>query len=434
MPISRQVLGMNARNFLYIRKFNPPSAKRIADDKLETKKLFLSHDIQTTRLIHIFETRDSIRDFSWQLPEEGFVVKPARGYGGEGIIVFKQWSNGVGLSVSGQEYTIKQLESHILDIFEGVYSLQSLPDKAYIEERINPHPFFKKFAPIGLPDIRVIVFNKVPIMSMVRLPTEESKGKANLHLGAIAAGVDIRTGITNHAIHRDKAITFIPGTKIKARGIKIPDWERVLYLAVKTQSVCGLGYVGVDLVLDADNGSMVLEINARPGLSIQNANLASLRSRLERVEHLQISSIERGIEVSQSLFAEEFSEKVEIRPKVLGVVEPITIIHNGIERTVDAKLDTGAFRTSLDEDLARELDIPILPKKIFIQSASGQQYRPAVKIVYVLAGRRISTVATIAKRSHLTYPIIIGRRDLRGFYVDPTNDRNFEDSTDENLT
>lgn len=432
MPISKGVLGMNARNFLYIRKFNPLSAKRVADDKLETKKLLLAHDIQTTRLIHVFEARDKVRDFSWQLPEDGFVVKPARGFGGEGIIVFKKWMGRHGVSVSNQEYTIKQLESHILDIFEGVYSLQSLPDVAYIEERIDPHSFFKKYAPIGLPDIRVIVFNGVPVMAMMRLPTEESKGKANLHMGAIACGVDIRTGITNHAIYKDKEIVFIPGTKIKARGIKIPYWDEILTLATKTQQASKLGYVGVDLVLDAESGPMVLEINARPGLSIQNANLSSLRSRLERVEHLKISSIERGIEVSKSLFAEGFSEKVDIRPRVLGVIEPIVLHHNGIERSVDAKLDTGAFRTSLDEDLAQELGIPILPKKIFIQSASGQQNRPAVKITFELSGKKITTVATVAKRSHLAYPIIIGRRDMKGIYVDPGKDNNFEESTDEN--
>ena len=33
-----------------------------------------------------------------------------------------------------------------------------------------------------------------------------------------------------------------------------------------------LGYVGVDIVLDANYGPMVLEANARPGLNIQIAN------------------------------------------------------------------------------------------------------------------------------------------------------------------
>lgn len=431
MPISKGVLGMNARNYLYIRRFNPPSAKRVADDKLKTKKMLIAHEIPTSNLFHTFETRDSIRNFSWRPPADGFVVKPARGYGGEGIIVFNSWDKGQGETVSGQVYTLKQLESHLLDIFEGVYSLQSLPDFAFVEERITPHAFFKKYSPIGLPDIRVIVFNKVPVMAMLRLPTEESRGKANLHLGAVAAGVDLRTGITNHAIHKDKPIIFLPGTKIKARGIKIPDWDDVLFLAAKTAKASRLGYVGVDLVFDANKGPMVLEMNARPGLSIQNANLASLRPRLERIEHLEIGSIERGVEVAKSLFADDFSDKVQIRPKVLRVIEQITLSHEGNERVIEAKLDTGAFRTSLDEELAKELGIPLLPKKIFVQSASGQSYRPAVKITFSLAGKKVTTTATIADRSHMSYPIIIGRRDLKGFYVDPASDSNPEEKIEE---
>lgn len=417
---------MNARNYLYIRKYNKPSAKRIADDKLQTKKLLLAHEIPTSNLLYAFETRDSIRNFSWRPPKEGFVVKPARGYGGEGIIVFESWEKGQGVTVSGQIYTLKQLESHLLDISEGVHSLQGLPDFAFAEEKITPHPFFRKYSPIGLPDIRVIVFNTVPVMAMLRLPNEESGGKANLHLGAVAAGIDLRTGITNHAIHKDKQINFLPGTKIKARGIKIPMWDEVLLLAARTAKASRLGYVGADLVFDSEKGPLVLEVNARPGLSIQNANLASLRSRLERIESLEIGSTERGVEVAKSLFAEDFSDKVQIKPKILGVIEPITLVHNQNERQLEAKLDTGAFRTSLDEDLARELEIPIMPKKIFVQSASGQSYRPAVKITFLLAGKRITTTATIADRSHMNYPIIIGRRDLKGFYVDPMSDGNDE--------
>src|SRR6266567_1008547 len=157
MAVSKSVLGMNARNFLYIRPFNKPSAKNVADDKLETKKVLLENNIPSPELLATFYTRKSVRNFDWDLPENGFVIKPARGYGGSGIIAFKRWQNGVGTTVSGQEYTIKQLESHIFNILDGAFSLQYLPDKAFIEERIVQSPFFKKIATVGLTDIRVIV-------------------------------------------------------------------------------------------------------------------------------------------------------------------------------------------------------------------------------------------------------------------------------------
>lgn len=410
---------MNARNFLYVNKFNKSQFKRLADNKLETKKLFLRTDIPTSRILKSFSTRNSVREFDWNLPQNGFVIKPARGFGGEGILVFKKWENGIGTTSSGREFNIKQIKSHILDIFDGIYSLQSLPDQAYIEERITPSSFFARLSPLGLTDIRVIVFNKIPVMAMLRLPTAASGGKANLHQGALGIGVGIRTGITTFALSKHIPKKFIPDTKIKAAGIKIPDWEDILLLASNAQNASGLGYAGVDIVVDKNRGPMVLEINARPGLEIQNVNRASLRERLERVEELPVVSCERGVEIARSVFAENFLDKVVSETKVLSVIEPITILTNAGPYDLQAKLDTGAFRTSIDASLVNQLNLPLLNEQFKAVSATGEQMRPGVKLEFILGGKKISTIASVAQRSHLQYPIIIGRRDLKGFYVNP---------------
>lgn len=421
MSISKQILGMNARNYLYIARYNKNSAKIRADDKLQTKKTLLGSNIPTSEIIHSFATRKGIKNYSWHLPEEGFVIKPARGFGGEGILVFKNWDNTAqtGITISGENYTLKELQSHILDIFDGIYSLQTLPDKAYIEKKITPNAFFKKLAPLGLPDIRVIVFNKVPVMAMLRLPTAESHGKANLHQGAIGVGIGMRTGITKHAVFKGKALKFIPGTKIKASGIRIPDWTDILQLSSKAQTSSGLGYAGVDIVLDEKKGPLVLEINARPGLEIQNANLSSLRTRLEMVENLKVPTPERGVEIARSLFAEDFADKVKEERKVLSVIEPVLITNNGVSREYLAKLDTGAYKTSIDISIVKELNLQEVNEKIFVTSASGQSIRPAVKLELRLGGKKISTIASVADRSKLQFPLIVGRTDLKGFYVNP---------------
>ena len=422
MAVSKKVLGMNARNFLYIRKYNPPSAKQLADDKLETKKLLIAHNIPTSKLLAEFYDRNDVKKFDWKnLPQTGFVIKPARGYGGDGIVVFKSWDGEKGVSVSGEEYSIKNLENHILDILEGSFSMKSLPDRAFIEELITPHPFFKRIAAIGLPDIRIIVFNKVPIMSLVRLPTQESKGKANQTLGAIGIGVDIRTGITTYAtVHKKEFISRVPGSKIKARGIKIPEWDKILLMATKTQSVCGLGLAGVDVVFDGKSGPLILEVNARPGLSLQIANKASLRTRLERIENMDVPNIERGVEIAKSLFAEGFAEKVQITPKIINSVETVLLKGKNRDLVIEAKVDTGAFRSSIDSGIARELDLEKNDKKIFVRSASGEHERESVNLIFEVAGKKIKTIASLANRSHLTYPMIIGRRDLKGFLVNPS--------------
>lgn len=434
MAVSKDILGMNARNFLYIRKYNKPSAKRLADDKLATKRRLLRNDIQTAKLLASFYNRNDILEFEWNLPKEGFVIKPARGFGGQGILVMRSWDGEKGISISGKEYTVKQLQSHLFDLLDGAYSLQYLPDKAFIEELITPHPFFKKFAAVGLPDIRVVVFNHIPVMSYMRLPTKESEGKANQSAGALGIGIDLRTGITTYATaHKTHFITYIPGTKIKIGGIKIPQWDEILLLAVKTQTVSKLGYAGVDIAFDAAKGPMVLEVNARPGLSIQLSNKTSLRTRLERVEDMKIATAERGVQVAKSLFAEEFSERVTEPEKILTVIEPITIKYQGQTKTLLAKLDTGAFRSSIDKALVAELGLTKTSKKVYVKSASGQHYRPTVALSFTLAGKKINTIASVVDRSHLKYQIIIGRLDLKGFTINPVITQGEEEDTLEDV-
>lgn len=431
MPVSRDILGMNARNFLYIRKYNSNEAKKVADDKLLMKSVLIQNGIKTPNLLTIFYDRDTIMKYEWEdLPERGFVIKPARGYAGSGILPVKKWENSIATVANGQTYTTKQLESHILDILEGAYSLKYLPDNAFIEERLRPHPFFKKLTGFGIPDIRVIVFNGIPVMAMMRLSTEESQGKANLHQGAIGFGIDIRTGITTNAILYDQRITIIPNTKIKTRGIKIPDWEEVLLLAAKAQKITGLGYAGIDIVFDGNEGPMVLEVNARPGLSIQNANKDSLRSRLERVENIITPTAERGVEIAKNLFTEYFSEKVSISPKILTIIQNVTFYRSGEPITVKAKIDTGAFRTSIDRNFAELLGLQPLAEKVYVKSASGESFRSTTKVSFILGGKKINTVASIVDRSNLKYPIIVGHRDLKDFLIKPVNDQPYDPEDD----
>src|SRR5258708_15324554 len=180
MAVSKDVLGMNARNFLYIRRYNKPKARQIADDKLMTKEKLLRNDISTAKLFASFYNRKDILKFDWSsLPREGFVIKPARGYGGQGILPVKSWDGKKAVAVNGKEYTIKQIESMLFDILDGAYSLQYLTDKAFIDERILLDPFFKSIVPLELPDHLVVVFIRIPFMAYIRLPTNASAGQSH---------------------------------------------------------------------------------------------------------------------------------------------------------------------------------------------------------------------------------------------------------------
>jgi len=422
-----ELLGINARNKLFSYVYNSAKGKNIAASKLKTKKFLKAAGVPVPEVYAKFKNIDEIWDFDWNRLPSSFALKPNQGLGGEGIIVVKRKAkDGNGwITTQKKRVTVDDLKLHATDIIEGAYSMDNEPDIAYVEEYVGRHKAFRKYAYRGTPDIRVIVFNRVPVMAMLRLPTRESGGRANLHQGAIGVGVDIATGITTRAIWHGDLIKFKPGTKRKLHGIKIPQWDKILETAVKAQEACFLGYVGVDVVLHPERGPVVLEINSQPGLSIQMANGVGLKRRLEKVEDLKIRDASHGIKVAKALFAERFSDRVRAEEglKIVKVFEEIKIKSaSGKVVLIPAKIDTGAWRSSIDKSLAEKLGLldekNILWRKK-VKSALGEDYRPIINLTFWLAGRKITTPAFVSKRSSLKFPVIIGRRSLSGILVDP---------------
>ena len=421
MPVSSSMLGMNARNYLYIRKLNRRRQKLVADDKLLTKKRLLKADVPTNAILATFNSLQDVRDFDWTSLPKDFAVKPAHGYGGRGIVIVRKWDGQKGVREKELPLTVEDMERIVFGALDGEHSLNNLPDSVFIEDRIKPLTFFKKYTSKGVPDIRVIVCSGVPVMAMMRLPTIYSDGKANLHLGALGVGIDMRTGITTYGVVGTQPVMYIPGTKIKVRGIRIPSWDKILEISVKSQLTSKLGFCGVDIVIDNDLGPLILEINARPGLGIQIANQASLRTRLERIADLKVQTVQRGVELSKKLFAEESLETVDEQTAILGVIEKVTIYGNdNKKKTVRAKVDTGAYRTSIDSDLVEELGLDPHGTFVRVRSGSGRQKRRTVKLRFKLHGKEMETIATYTPRGHLRFPVIIGRKDMKGFLVDPT--------------
>jgi alpha-L-glutamate ligase-like protein len=419
------VLGLNARNRLFLSS-NKKEGRKIADSKLLTKRLLRKNHLPTPAVLAIFRTPREIMDFSWETLPDNFVLKPSKGFGGQGVMMIKRKAKWAGewYLMDGRLVTIQDLRFHALEILSGRFSLHNGSDVAFIEERIKIQKIFAKYVWHGAPDIRVVVFNKVPVAAMLRLPTRESQGKSNLHQGAIGVGLDLATGITTHGVLDGRFIKFIPETKRKINGLKIPNWSKILSLAVRVQeAIPTLGYLGVDIVLDKNRGPMVLEINARPGLEIQNANFSPLKKRLERVEGLEVKDAEHGVLIAKSLFSERFADRVmaEEGIKTIKVWENAKIISaKGEKIEVKAKIDTGAWRTSLDKELAEKLGIlkngNILWTKTY-KSSLGEEKRPVINLTFYLAGRKIETIANVAARKNLRTPLIIGRRDLDGFLI-----------------
>jgi len=278
------VLGMNDRNASFILDSNPRARYPLADDKVLTKRLALAHKIPTPALYHVVEHHGDIKGFEGKLNEhKEFALKPSRGSGGNGIVLIKDRIKGGFVKQSGEVIPHADFIYHISGILSGIYSLGGHEDKAIFEALIYPDPVFAAVTYGGVPDIRIIVFRGVPVMGMVRLPTKASDGKANLHQGAIGAGIEIKSGQTLTAVHRSKVITHHPDTGNPVSGIQVPDWRKMLHMAAQVYEMTGLGYMGIDLIIDKERGPLLLELNARPGLAIQLANRVGLRGRLEKV-------------------------------------------------------------------------------------------------------------------------------------------------------
>ncbi len=422
---SRYILGMNARILSYMRPSNSLRAIRIADNKLLAKKILRKNGLPVLQTYSIIRGIQELKNFNWTDLPNSFTLKPNRGLGGEGILIVyarrKKYPH-PWIKADKKIITINDLENHILNILEGTYSTTGLPDVAFFEERIKLLKLFKPYTYRGIPDIRIIVYNSVPAMAEFRLPTKESGGKSNLHLGGIGVGVDMGTGVTTSAIQNDRLIEYTPEKKLPLRGIQIPGWKEILRLAIHAQQTTKIGFMGIDIAIDREKGPIILELNTRPGLSVQIANLFPLDERLKRVKGLKVKTITKGVKIAQDLFGGEIEEELEeiSGRKVIGINEPIEILDfEENRRPVMAKVDTGAYRTTICSNLAKELDIDKTINHKKVRGALGAKERPIINLSFYMDKRLVTTEAFVADRSEMKYDIIVGRRDLKRFLVDP---------------
>lgn len=168
---------------------------------------------------------------------------------------------------------------------------------------------------------------------------------------------------------------------------------------------------------------MILELTARPGLGIQIANRAGLQKRLERVEGLEQAGKGKGIQISRALFAESFADRVLAKrgAKIIGVHELVKVKDaHGKKLEILAKVDTGAFRSSIDRKLAKSLGLlrkgNILWQNYYYSSL-GRERRPVIELTYWLSGRRVKTAISVSDRSKFREKLLIGRKDLKTFLV-----------------
>ena len=302
----RGVLGINARNAEYTLPCNPRNRYPLVDDKILTKQLAALAGVAVPETYGVIEIQQQVSGLPRLLARyHDFVVKPARGSQGDGILVVTDRIHDRYRVADGTLLDDHEMGFHVSNILSGVYSLGAQADKALIEYRVKLDPVFEGISYRGVPDVRIIVYRGLPIMAMVRLPTRVSGGKANLHQGAIGTGVDMATGKTLTAVWRTDIVSEHPDTGNPVSGIQIPHWDMLLDRAARSYELTGLGYQGIDIVLDREKGPLILELNARPGLAIQIANQAGLGARLEMAKRAlpKLQSVADRVAFARERFA-----------------------------------------------------------------------------------------------------------------------------------
>ncbi len=279
------ILGMNRRNAECILDHNPRALFPVVDDKLRMRDLCVRIGVPTPQVYGHIAVHAMLRNLGRLLGDrDDFVIKPNRGSAGRGVLVIVGKSGDDYVRHNGERLRLDQVRQHLSDILSGMYSLGGRPDQAILQQRVRLHPDFEPIAYKGIPDIRVILYRNEPAMAMLRLPTRASNGRANLHQGGIGTGVDLDTGVTNHAVLRNRFVERHPDTGVPVVGMQVPYWPEVLDMSRGVAREVGLGYIGVDIVVDAAEGPMLLEANARPGLAIQIANHRGLLPRLREID------------------------------------------------------------------------------------------------------------------------------------------------------
>lgn len=410
---SKGILGINARNLLYIRPYNSKKAIKFADDKIKTKQFLKARDIPVPKLYGIIKSNEELEKFDFNTLPENFALKPNKGFGGEGIIPIIEQKDGFYITAGERKISKEELKDQIIDILDGRFSISNVADYAFFEQLIIADERIGKFSYEGLPDIRVVVHNLIPVMAMLRLPTKESAGKANLHMGAVGVGIDIAKGECTNITYKNKIIDELPDGLGKIRGLKIPYWNDILLISSKVQLITNLGYMAADICIDKNSGPVLLEINARAGLGVQIANLAPLRKRLERIQGVKVSSPIKGVRIAKDMFGNVVEKEIEqlSGKQIVSTEETVEIIEKKGNLRILAKIDTTKNVSIIDEETAEKAGL-------LEDTENYEDEKSTLKLKFVLKNKRIRTVVDVEKIPNKKYKMILGKRDLKDFLIE----------------
>lgn len=113
---------MNARNLLYIKKFNDKKSISLADSKIKTKAYLGARGVPFAETFAMIHTKSELQKWEFMsIKSDKFVIKPNQGSKGNGILVLERKEDL--FYDRDRSYTESDLRAHMMDILDGAYSI-----------------------------------------------------------------------------------------------------------------------------------------------------------------------------------------------------------------------------------------------------------------------------------------------------------------------
>ena len=255
----------------------------------------------------------------------------------------------------------------------------------------------------------------------------ERDGQKHRDLRVYIVGGEIIGAMYRYAPEGDWRTNVALGGSVLDATHELPEEARetALYAA----EVMGLDYVGVDLI-EGHDGWFVLEMN--PTAGFKGLYEATERSPAPHIAKLAIERVEgtvdddRVAELAGTLDDSTPACKPRVPPTptgevpMIGYIEEVVVSGTSGSTTTLAKSDTGATRTSIDTSLAAEIGAGPIKSMTKVKSGSqkSSKARPVVDLVIGIGGTQHTVTGSVEDRSHMKYPMLLGRDILQHYQVD----------------
>ncbi|ESP88231.1 RimK family alpha-L-glutamate ligase [Candidatus Halobonum tyrrellensis] len=200
-------------------------------------------------------------------------------------------------------------------------------------------------------------------------------------------------------------------------------------LALAATDAVGLDYAGVDLVQGHD-GWYVLEVNPTAGFKgLFKATGVSpaphiAKLAIERaggsVDDERVEELSNTLDDTTPTCMPQTIQRHGGDTPMIGYIEEVVVAGTQGSTQTYAKSDTGATRSSIDTSLAAEVGAGPIKSMTRVKSGSSKsgRTRPVVDLVIGIGGEQHTVTASVEDRSHMDYPLLLGRDILEHYQVD----------------